>query len=105
MTTIIAFGVVGGVLLVVGGFLTYIGVEDLSAPVGFVLLGILGIAAGITLVAVSAVQSVESRNCDYASTQYQRPTRWDFFAGCFIRTDSGQYVSLDKYVAVVNGGK
>lgn len=42
---------------------------------------------------------VDRRNCGYASRQYDRPTRWDLWAGCYIRSGD-RYIGLDKYIAI-----
>lgn len=48
---------------------------------------------------VVVVQAFNARNCAYASREYRLPTHYDYWAGCYIKTN-GRYVALDKYVAV-----
>jgi len=68
----------------------------------FVLV-FLGLVFVIFGAAFGGAKTWERAQCGYASTQYQLPTRWTFWYGCYIKAGN-RYVSLDQYRAFINGG-
>lgn len=67
---------------------------------GWVLGASFVLAAVVFIVGIAVpVLLVDRRNCAYAARQYDRPTRWDLWAGCYIES-GGRFISLDKYIAI-----
>lgn len=63
-------------------------------------------AAGIILLVgaiVGFVYYASVRSCDAASVQMERDTRFDFWGGCFVQVDSGEYVDIDNFRVNENG--
>ncbi len=94
-----ALTTIGVALLVVAGFRLK---HDEFDGWGFTL----GVAAVVFVIFGSifgGAKTWERAQCGYASDQYQLPTRWTFWYGCYIKAGN-RYVSLDQYRAFINGG-
>ncbi len=91
---------IGVALLVVAGVrLTRDDLDGWAFALGFVavVFVIFGCIFG-------GAKTYERAQCGYASDQYQLPTRWTFWYGCYIKAGN-RYVSLDQYRAFINGGR
>jgi signal peptidase I len=57
------------------------------------MMSVVGI--GIIVVAYASTKY----DCNYASRQYNRPTKYNFISGCYIKSGD-RYIALDKYIAI-----
>lgn len=89
------------VLAFVGSILLNTGKRCRKAEGWLILATILSLVAIIFAGIGTVERSVDERNCDYAARQYGQPTKWDFWAGCFIRVN-GRFIRLDSYRIIVN---
>lgn len=77
--------------------------QDEFSGWGFVL-GSIGVVVLIFAGIFAGGKTWERSACSYAEQQYQLPTRWNFWYGCYIKADN-RYIPIDQYRAIIKGGK